>query len=123
MAETQVFDNAVGTSPVPGAQALFNALAESWHIERGVTSSVTEMSMCRSYQRIVGMGQGAVPLILARLADEGEEPDHWFWALKAITGADPVPENARGDVVRMAQAWLQWGQANGYASSTKNDAR
>jgi hypothetical protein len=116
MAETQVFDGAVGANPVPRTQALFQALVDSWHIERGATSSITEMSMCRSYQRIVGMGPSAVPLILARLAEEGDEPDHWFWALRAITGADPVPENARGDVVQMAQAWLHWGRANGYTN-------
>ena len=57
------------------------------------------------------MGPVAVPLILGRLAEEGQEPDHWFWALKAITGADPVPEAARGDVVHMSQAWIEWGKA------------
>lgn len=33
------------------------------------------------------------------------DPDHWFWALEMITGADPVPVEAYGDTVQMAQAW------------------
>jgi hypothetical protein len=123
MAETQVFGDPVTSEPIPRAQVLFRHLAESWHVERGATSSITEMSMCPSYQRIVGMGQVAVPLILTRLAEEGDEPDHWFWALKAITGADPVSDDARGDLVRMAQFWLQWGRANGYANGADHDAR
>lgn len=66
--------------------------------------------MCPSYQRIVAMGARAVPLILSEMEREGDEPDQWFWALHAITGADPVPFDARGDVVQMAEAWLEWGR-------------
>jgi hypothetical protein len=41
-------------------------------------------------------------------------PDHWFWALHAITGADPVPESSRGVMRDMVKAWLDWGAQNGY---------
>ena len=58
-----------------------------------------------SYQQIIGMGDMALPLILRELA---REPDHWFWALHAITGADPVEPDARGDVRKMAKAWIEW---------------
>lgn len=102
--------------PIISDDALFQHLTERWHLERGATSSVTKMATCRSYQRIIGMGrQVAVPLILNDLAARPENPDHWFWALQALTGEDPVPEDARGDMRRMAQAWLQWGRSNGYA--------
>jgi len=59
------------------------------------------------------MGRGAVPLILAELRKKTE---HWFWALKAITGEDPVREEDRGNLERMAQAWLIWGARNDYLS-------
>lgn len=59
-----------------------------------------------AYQQIIGMGPDALPLILRDLADE---PAPWFWALRAITGEDPVPEAERGDVDRMVEAWLSWG--------------
>jgi hypothetical protein len=66
------------------------------------------MAMCPSYQRIIGMGGRAVPFILRAMENEGNDPDHWFWALEMITGADPVPVDAYGDTVRMAQAWFDW---------------
>jgi hypothetical protein len=37
----------------------------------------------------------------------------WFPALNAITGENPTPEAAEGDIERMIGAWLQWGRANG----------
>lgn len=93
----------------------FRRLVAQWHSERDVTSSVTEMVTCPSYQRIIGMGGVAVPLILSELQSEGPEPDHWFWALRVLTDADPVAEEDRGDIVKMAAAWLEWGRAQGYA--------
>jgi hypothetical protein len=41
---------------------------------------------------------------------EGDEPDMWFWALRALTNADPISEDDRGDIVKMAQTWLAWSQ-------------
>jgi hypothetical protein len=94
---------------------LFQRLVAAWHDERSVNSSLmTEMAVCPSYQQIIGMGRDALPLILERLIDEGEEPDHWFWALKSIARADPVAEEDRGDIVMMAEAWLRWGEDKGY---------
>lgn len=52
-----------------------------------------------------------MPLLLRELE---REPDHWFWALKAITGADPVPEACRGKVRDMARSWVEWGRRQGY---------
>jgi hypothetical protein len=78
-------------------------------------SSITESAACPSYQAIIGMGPTVVPLILAQLEAEGDEPDQWFWALKAITGDDPVKDQDRGDFVAMANSWLAWARADGYA--------
>lgn len=88
----------------------FHTLAESWRRERGITSSVTKMVLCPSYQRIMVMGERAVPFILRELENNLNDPDHWFWALEIITEVDPVPVGAYGDTVRMAQAWLTWAQ-------------
>ena len=70
--------------------------------------------MCPAYQSIIGMGESVVPLILSQLYNEGDEPDQWFWALTAITGANPVKDEDRGDFVKMAQVWLEWGLREGY---------
>ncbi|HEX8662553.1 MAG TPA: glycosyltransferase family 2 protein [Beijerinckiaceae bacterium] len=95
-------------------RAAFHTLAAEWRNGRGATSSARAMSAHPAYLRIIGMGERAVPLILADLQ---HEPDHWFVALHAITGANPVPEEARGRLPQMAQAWIQWGERNGYLSS------
>jgi hypothetical protein len=105
---------AVSPQLPPAAAALepaFLALARSWKQECGPSSSTTERSMSPSYQRIIGMGPAVVPLLLRELE---RQPDHWFWALKAITGADPVPEASRGKIRDMAQHWIAWGRAQGY---------
>jgi hypothetical protein len=68
-------------------------------------SSATDMAMLASYQRIIGLGPAVLPLIFRELE---RETDHWFWALAAITGANPVQPESRGSVPEMAQAWLAW---------------
>ena len=90
-------------------QAIFDLLTEQWHRERGATSSITAMAMCPAYQRIIAMGPRVVPFILRQMEREGDEPDMWFWALRVLTNDDPVSEDDRGDIVRMARAWLAWG--------------
>ena len=89
-------------------QFRFNSLVAKWQEERGVLSSITEIAMCPSYQRIIAMGKDAIPLILARLESEGDEPRMWFWALKVISGEDPVTDSDRGNFKAMATAWLRW---------------
>ena len=88
--------------------AKFAALAVKWRAERGPQSSITRLSMHPAKQ-IIGMGDAA--LILRELESN---PDHWFWALNAITGADPVPESSRGIMREMVKAWLDWGTQHGY---------
>jgi hypothetical protein len=98
---------------IPDA-VLFQQLVSQWHKERGATSSITQMAMCPSYQRIIGMGEKAIPLILRQIENEGDDPDHWFWALQAVTRANPVSEDAQGDMREMAKAWLDWAYMAGY---------
>ncbi len=85
----------------------FQRLVDEWKNEhpRGVDVSV--MVTHPSYQQIIGMGDDAVPLLLQELE---REPDHWFYALWAITGADPVPLEYRGNIREMAKAWVNWGK-------------
>lgn len=89
----------------------FALLAAQWKLERGPSSSVSKLSMHTAYQQIIGMGEAVVPLIMADLE---KTPDHWFWALHAITGADPVPKQGQGDLEAMSEAWLKWGREQGY---------
>ena len=88
----------------------FTALATEWRQETGALSSTSQMVLHPNYQQIIGLGHAALPLILAELE---REPDHWFWALRAITGIDPVPREDRGNLRRMAAAWIAWGRDSG----------
>ena len=85
----------------------FASLAEAWRQEVQLTSSLTQMVLHPMYQRIIGMGVAAVPFLLRELE---RKPDHWFWALHAITGADPVKPEDRGKLRKMTEAWLKWGK-------------
>lgn len=81
-----------------------------WKKETRSLSSIIDICMHPAYQRIIGMGHSAVPLILKELQ---REEDHWFWALKAITGENPIQPQNRGDIERMTEDWLRWGRENG----------
>ena len=87
----------------------FQDLRKEWLAKRGTTSSINEMSMIEPYQKIIGMGDKVVPLILAQLRQEGDRPDQWFWALKAITNVNPIRPEDQGDFRAMAKAWIEWG--------------
>jgi len=89
----------------------FERLASKWKAETAFLSSATKRAMHPAYQEIIGLGQSAVPLLLSELASA---PDHWFWALKAITKIDPVPVADRGYMQKMRDAWLKWGKDHGY---------
>jgi hypothetical protein len=70
------------------------------------------MIRCPSYRLIIAMDEEAVPLILRQLESEGDDPDHWFLALGELTGNDPVAPADRGNMKKMAAAWLDWGRRN-----------
>jgi len=89
----------------------FYNLAAKWREEVQYSSSIIEICMNPFYQKIIGMGEKVLPLILRELETR---PDHWFWALKAITGADPIQPSQRGKISEMAKAWLNWAKENGH---------
>jgi hypothetical protein len=89
----------------------FDALVIRWKRERDPHSSSGQLTRHPAYQEIIGLGPPVVPLLLQELE---RAPDHWFRALHALTGANPVPETDRGKVREMAAAWLRWARDNGY---------
>lgn len=93
-----------------GPREQFQRFSGEWKEQSRYLSNTMQMAMLRPYQRIIGMGPVAVPLILEELR---RDPDQWFWALEAITGEDPVPPDAVGKVGVMAQAWIEWGTRRG----------
>jgi transposase-like protein len=95
-----------------GQERRFGVLAGQWKKETRFVSNVTTKAMHVAYQKIIGMGQVAVPFILKDLQENG--PDDWFWALYVITDVNPITEHITGDMRAMAEAWLAWGKKAGY---------
>jgi len=97
-----------------GFEKEFLDLAKQWEEETSIMSSITMKSMHPAYQRIIDMGKQIVPLILRKLQ---KKPDHWFWALNAITGVNPVSPDDEGNIGKMAIAWIEYGKRNGYLNN------
>jgi DNA-binding transcriptional MerR regulator len=89
----------------------FQKLYETWKRATRLKSFTEDIVIDESYQRIIGLGEPAIPLILEKLQ---ERPDHLFWALRAITGHELVPDDELGDMRKMTDKWLEWGIAMGY---------
>jgi len=90
---------------------LFLVLKTRWKDATCYHSSMTHICMNEDYQRIIGLGPQVIPLILEDLS-HGEE--FWMWALRALTGENPLSAEDAGDMEMMRHAWLHWGKDNGY---------
>jgi hypothetical protein len=90
---------------------LFQTLKASWKNSTCYYSSTTQICMNEDYQRIIGLGPRVLPLILEDL-EKGVE--FWMWALRALTGENPIHPEDRGDMEMMRSAWLHWARDNGY---------
>ncbi len=95
----------------PADRQRFTELADRWEMETMLESNTAHAVEHPAHKEIISMGESVVPLILERMRGER---GHWFFALRAITGDNPVKPADRGKVAVMEQAWLQWGEVNGY---------
>ena len=87
----------------------FYKLVEQWKKETFAFSSLGDIFTNDAYQRIMAMGDKALPLILSELE---KKPEHWFYALDKIVGYDVA-----ADAKNFAEAraiWLEWGRNNKY---------
>ena len=92
---------------------LFREHAERWKEETGHLSSVTKMIAHPSYLRIIALAKYSTNYELERLLlnELAAEPDHWFDALTAITGENPV--EPQYDFDQSVNAWIEWGHRKG----------
>lgn len=93
----------------------FSLLASEWKKQRGTMSSVNDMVALPAYQSIIAMGEPAVPLLIAQLKSEGDDPDLWFWALALITNENPIEHKDQGNFSKMAKSWINWAIEEGHA--------
>lgn len=89
----------------------FLTLKNAWEAETTFLSTARDICLNSNYQQIVGMGPVAIPLILNEMQ---RNMGHWFWALNAITGEDPVRFSHKGNMEAMTNDWLAWGKSQGY---------
>jgi hypothetical protein len=102
------------TAAVPPTESIeekFQRLAATWHKAVAHQSSSRIRDNHPAYQEIIALGAVVIPLLLRDLEQHRR---HWFAALAAITGANPVPAADVGNIPRMSAAWLQWGRDKGY---------
>lgn len=97
--------------PQGAVRQRFDRLVVEWKTGRGHSSKLKELATHPAYQQIIGMGESAVPFLLEEMK---ERPDQWDWALRAITGTDPVPRESWGKLKEIAAAWIAWGEERGY---------
>jgi len=83
----------------------FQELAARWHADTGGISAPSRIVSHDAYLQIISMGLDALPLILEDLRKNG---GYWYPALRVITGAWPVPAEARGKPRLMKEAWFLW---------------
>ena len=89
----------------------FCRLTAQWKEETMGDSIGLQVLAHPAHLRIIGMGARALPWILRDLADEG---GHWYAALQAITGENPVSEEDAGRRPRMRALWLELGRQRGW---------
>lgn len=92
-------------------QKEFSGYMRKWQADTSFLSSIQQKTVHPSYLQIIAMGKDALPLIFEELE---KRPGHWFTALHAITGANPVPNTDAGRIKKMAEHWIRWGRAHGY---------
>jgi hypothetical protein len=97
--------------PIETVEERFRRLAADWQRATGHLSSMTAASHHPAYQEIINLGPEVLPYLLRDLE---ENETHWFIALRKITGINPIPSSASGNVPKMVEAWLQWARENGH---------
>jgi hypothetical protein len=98
--------------PAPeSVEQRFRRLEAKWQMETAFISSRTVLCNHPAFLEIISLGDAVVPLMLR---DIEKEPRLWVWALRQITGADPVPKSDQGNITKMGEAWLRWGREHGY---------
>jgi len=98
------------SSRVPQQESIkrkFEALAHEWIDETQFSSDLNASFLHPAYQRIIGMGNVALPLILRALE---ENPAYWFWAIDSIVGKKILPDDFSGGFADAVEFYLSWGK-------------
>ncbi len=91
-------------------ESVFESLKNSWVRSTRFKNSLSEINDDKSLLSIIDLGPIVVPMILKDLRDS---PKHWFYALRVLTGSNPIKKNEAGNLVKMQTAWLSWAAKKG----------
>src|SRR5206468_6564481 len=87
-------------------------LLSRWRDETAYLSSSTRITGHPAYLELIALGPAALPFLFRDLESSGD--GHLSAALTAITGAQPIPAELRGQIRKIAETWLRWARENGY---------
>ncbi len=87
----------------------FDDYKSTWEEETIFSSSISEITNNTAYRTIIGLGQKVLPFIIDDLK---KNDNHWFYALEALTGQNPIKENHKGIIPLMRDDWLKWAEDN-----------
>ncbi len=89
----------------------FLLLKDKWKSETLYFSSSAHIFNNAHYLEIIGLGRKSIPWIIRELKKTN---DHWFYALKKITGKNPVNPEHYGIITKMKEDWIAWAKNNNY---------
>lgn len=89
----------------------FNHLKYLWLEESKFSSNVYFLTKHPAYLNILKLGKDVIPLILEDLS---EFQNHWFYALRELTGENPIKPEHNGNIKEMAKDWIEWGKKMNY---------
>lgn len=99
------------SEPLPvGIEAKFKHLVERWEAATEKLSAVVLKTDHHTYHEIAGLGEDAVPFLLAKLESE---PALWLNALRQAARIDPVHPKHKGNPENMAADWFGWARSRG----------
>lgn len=87
----------------------FQSYKNTWEEQTLFSSNMTEITSNSAYLSIIALGKDVIPLIIANLRNE---ENHWFSALEALTGVNPIKKEHKGIFNLMKSDWLEWADKN-----------
>ena len=87
----------------------FDFFYSIWQSETMFSSSISEITNNNAYRSIINLGEDIIPFIIQDLKIND---NHWFYALEALTGMNPIKNEHKGIVPLMKADWLEWADKN-----------
>jgi hypothetical protein len=96
--------------PAETVEQKLRRLEIQWQADTQFLSDAGRIVNHPAFQQIIALGKDVVPYLLRDLQ---ARPSLWVWALPEITCENPVPASDAGNIRKMSDAWLKWGQSQG----------